>query len=134
MSGGNDQLTIRSSLRRVIGLDADFALEDEHKELVRLTGKVVLRNGAIPSTAVDISDGGVGVLMTTFIPKRSLGTLRILNPQDDTSALFSARVRVARSQMVDRRPGYMLGLLFEDGSEDFERRLEEFLELVDEAL
>ncbi|MFG0258199.1 MAG: PilZ domain-containing protein [Phycisphaerales bacterium JB043] len=134
MAGGSDQLTIRSSLRRVIGLDADFTLDSEHMHIVRLTGNVTLRNGAIPATAVDISDGGVGVLTTTFVPKRSLGTLRILNPRDNTLSLFSSRVRVARSQMVDRRPGYMLGLLFEDDSEGFEERLMEFLAMVDEVM
>jgi c-di-GMP-binding flagellar brake protein YcgR len=134
MGSGNDQLTIRSSLRRVIGLEADFTLAPEHEEQVRLTGNVSRRNGAITVTAVDISDGGVGVLITTFIPKRSLGQLAILNPQDSSKPLFTSRVRVARSQMVDRRPAYMLGLLFEDDANDFEQRLLEFLKMVDQEL
>lgn len=127
MPESDQNLTVRRSTRRMIGLAAELEVAPEHEECVRLAG------GAFSATAVDMSEGGIGVLAEGFLPKRCLATVRVLSPINDEHVLFSAKTRVARAVMVDRRPGYQLGLVFEDDAPDFEKRLATFLQQIDEA-
>jgi c-di-GMP-binding flagellar brake protein YcgR len=127
MPESDQNLTVRRSTRRMIGLAAEVEVAPEHEELVRLAG------GAISATAVDMSEGGIGVLAAGYLPKRCLATVRVMSPINDEQVLFTAKTRVARAVMVDRRPGYQLGLLFEDETPDFQDRLATFLQQIDEA-
>jgi len=127
MPESDQNLTVRRSTRRMIGLAAEVEVAPEHEEYVRLAG------GAISATAVDMSEGGIGVLAAGYLPKRCLATVRVMSPINDEHILFTAKTRVARAAMVDRRPGYQLGLLFEDDSPDFKDRLATFLQQIDEA-
>lgn len=134
MTQEQPQLTVRRSQRRSIGFDADFTIDAGHAEEVRFAPVVSLRNGALPMTAVDLSDGGVGVVSTTFLPVRLRGAIRLRSPLEGEDALFEAPVAVRRVAMIDRRPGYQIGLAFTDSSDAFSARLDAFLALVDEAL
>jgi hypothetical protein len=128
------QLTVRRSQRRAIGLDADLAVDPGHAEQVRFAPIVSLRDGSLPVTAVDLSEGGAGVIATTFLPSGCRGTLRLRDPRGGDDPLFEAPVAVTRVAMIDRRPGYQIGLAFTDAGRVFQERLDAFLELLDEAL
>lgn len=128
------QLTVRRSQRRAIGLDADVAIDPAHAEHVRFAPVVSLHDGALPVTAVDISEGGAGVVSTTFLPSGCRCSLRLRDPRGGDAPLFEAQVAVTRVVMIDRRPGYQIGLAFTDADRAFHERLDAFLELLDEAL
>jgi hypothetical protein len=128
------QLTVRRSQRRSIGVEADFEIDPAHALLVRFAPAVSLRDGALPVTAVDLSEGGIGVITTTFLPAKLRGVLRLRNPLGGGSPLFQAAVAVRRSVMTDRRPGYQVGLAYTENDEAFRARLEAFLALIDDAM
>jgi len=128
------QLTVRRSQRRSIGLDADLAIDPGHAEQVRFAPVVSLRDGALPVTAVDVSEGGAGVISETFLPSGCRCSLRLRDPRGGEAPLFAAEVAVTRVVMIDRRPGYQIGLAFTDADRAFQERLDAFLDLLDEAL
>ncbi len=132
MSIDDSGLTIRKTRRRVIGVNGDLALSDDHARLVKLSSAVRAREGRLPCTAVDISEGGMGVLCECFLPRRCRCDIRLLNPANPDEPIFTARMRVARPQMVDRRPGYQLGLIFDEDGSVFAERLQRFMTLIDE--
>lgn len=132
MSSGDPSLSVRKSRRRVIGLDGTLELDESHRETVQLTGSAPAEEGKFPITAVDVSDGGMAVLSTCFLPKRTSCRVRLRHPLEGHPPLLDAQVRVARPQMVDRRPGYQLGLIFDDQDGSFEDRLSAFLRAIDD--
>lgn len=134
MAYSEPQLTVRRSQRRSIGFDADFEISPTHTDAVRFAPAVSMRDGALPVTAVDLSEGGIGVITTTFLPSSLRGTLRLRDPRGGETALFEAAVVVRRIVMIDRRPGYQVGLAFTENTDAFRARLEEFLALVDDVM
>lgn len=134
MAYSEPQLTVRRSQRRSIGFEADFEIDTAHAPAVRLAPAVTLRDGALPMTAVDLSEGGVGVIATIFMPLRMRGTLRLRDPRGGDASLFEAAVAVRRIVMIDRRPGYQVGLAYTENDDAFRARLEAFLALVDDAM
>jgi len=133
MSMDGTGLTTRRTRRRVIGASGDLTIAAEHQRLVALSDAVRLENGRIPCTAVDICEGGMGVLCACFLPRRCRCEVRLLDPANPSTPAFSARVRVARPQMVDQRPGYQLGMIFDEDGPVFAERLRNFMELFDAA-
>ena len=131
MSFDDSNLAIRRTKRRVIGVEGRLLIHPDHSETVKLTASAPrTSDGSIPITAIDVSEGGIGVLTACFLPKRTLCELFLDNPRDATKPLFSARMRVAQPRMVDRRPGYQLGLIFEEDGAEFQRRLKDLIQLT----
>jgi c-di-GMP-binding flagellar brake protein YcgR len=123
-----ENLSIRRSVRRTIGLSAEISVAPEHESTVRLSG-----SSDISATAVDMSEGGIGVLSGGYLPRRCLAQVRLISPLDPQKEIFSARVRIARAVMVDRRPAYHIGMVFDDQSPEFIDRLTAFLQVIDNA-
>lgn len=129
MAFGQSGLNIRKTQRRLIGLAGELVIREEHRARVKLTPKARADDGKIEVTAVDISEGGIGILCECFLPLQCRCRIRFDSPRGE-GELFAADVRVARPKMVDRRPGYQMGLIFDERSDEFEKRLDSFLELV----
>lgn len=134
MSFDESNLAIRRNRRRVIGVEGQLFVDAEHCDAVKLSPSAPQTSGGtIPITAVDVSEGGIGVLTACYLPRRTKCSLVLDNPQDEANPIFKADMRVAQARMVDRRPGYQLGLIFEESGADFQRKLRELIELTGEA-
>lgn len=129
MAFGQSGLNIRKTQRRLIGLAGELVIREEHRGLVKLTSNARADDGTIEVTAVDISEGGIGILCECFLPRQCQCHIRFDRPQGE-GELFAADVRVGRPEMVDRRPGYQMGLIFDERSDEFKERLGLFLELI----
>ena len=131
MSFDDSHLAIRRNKRRVIGVEGRLFVDADHSESVKLTASAPRSSdGSIPITAVDLSEGGIGLLTACFLPRRTKCELILDNPRDESNPIFKADMRVAQARMVDRRPGYQLGLIFEETSADFQRKLRDLIELT----
>lgn len=131
MSFDDSNLAIRRNKRRVIGVEGRLFINADHHNDVKLSPSAPRSSdGSIPITAVDVSEGGIGILTACFLPRRTKCELILDNPRDPANPVFKADMRVAQPRMVDRRPGYQLGLIFEETGPDFKRKLDDLIELA----
>lgn len=131
MSSDFASLTVRQNKRREIAIAAHVAIAPEHSAKVRLTPGATTRAGWFDATLVDASEGGLGLVTEVFVPRGCLIDVDIRNPINQDETLLKARLRVKRLQMIDRRPGYLAGGVFDDKSDDFNARLSGFLSQID---
>lgn len=129
---GNHSLAVREHVRHDVAFDADLAIVPEHAQAVRFASSVAGRHGRLPVSLTDVSEGGLGVMSTVFVPRNAMADLVVRNPAlPQAPPVFKARIRVQRITMTDRRPGYLLGASFVDTSPEFAKRLDAFLRLLD---
>jgi len=133
MSSDFASLTVRQNRRREIAVAAHVAVSPEHESIVRLSPGVATRGGWFDTTVVDASEGGLGFVSELFVPRGCLVRVDIRNPLNTDESLLVARMRIKRVLMVDRRPGYLVGGIFEDDTDDFPTRLTGFLSIIDGA-
>lgn len=111
-------LIIRRSIRHEIVLPARVRVAPEHAEFVRYAKGVADTEGWIGVDLVDFASGGAGFISTVFMPRAAVLELRIAHPdRPDAPPLVSARTRVVRVQMTDRRPAYLVGVAYLDPDE-----------------
>ncbi|MFG0305214.1 MAG: PilZ domain-containing protein [Phycisphaerales bacterium JB040] len=122
---------IRRSDRHEIVLPARFCVSEGHAEEVRVSSRAPQRDGWIEADLIDIAEGGVGLISPLFMPRgcRLLVEIRGLGG-GAAPVLLDSPARVRRVQMIDRRPAYMIGLLFEDQSETQRMSLERLLRRI----
>lgn len=95
-------------------MSARVAIAPEHAALVRFSTGSGARDGWIEAGVVDVSNGGVGLMTTVFIPRRCRVILRLrADDAPDAPVLLEAGARVMRIVMTDRRPAYLVGTSFE---------------------
>jgi hypothetical protein len=82
--------------------------------VVRLTSAAGVRNGTLDVDIVDVSEGGVGAISMTFLPRGTWVKLQLLSPTPEALVLLDITGVVRRITMIDRRPAYQLGIGFED--------------------
>ncbi len=133
MPGDIPSLTVRQAKRREIALGAQVAVAPGHEQVVRLAAAAASRTGWFVATAVDMSEGGLGFVTETFLPRGCAARVRLLDPRDNDTTVFEATVRVKRAQMVDRRPAYLVGAVFDESGAEFTERLTVFLRQIDGA-
>jgi hypothetical protein len=131
MSSEFASLTVRQNRRREIAIAAHIAVTKEHAEIVRLAPGAATRAGWFDATVVDASEGGLGFVSELFVPRGCMVKVDIRNPLNTDESLLVAGMRIKRVQMIDRRPGYLIGGVFESNTDDFHARLTGFLASID---
>lgn len=120
-------LTVRHSQRHEVALEAEVRIASEHSGHVRLAPASGVRGDRLAVTIVDISAGGLGVMSNVFLPRACLVEIRAADPKNPHGPpMLETAARVQRVTMVDRRPGYLIGLAFvrrDDALEDALDRL-----------
>lgn len=104
---------IRRSVRHDVSMRAAVRLAPEHAGTVRFTPAAGSNDGWLEANVVDFSTGGVGLMTTFFVPRRSVLLVRVFGSDASAPPLVEAPCRVQRVCMTDRRPAYLLGTSFE---------------------
>lgn len=131
MSSEYASLTVRQNRRREIAIAAHIAVMKEHAEIVRLAPGAATRAGWFDGTVVDASEGGLGFVSELFVPRGCMVQVDIRNPLNTDQSLLVSSMRIKRVLMIDRRPGYLIGGVFENNTDDFHTRLTGFLASID---
>jgi len=125
---------IRRSDRHEIVLPARFRVSEGHAEEVRVSSRAPQRDGWIECDLIDVAQGGVGLIAPLFMPRGCRLRFEIMGHGEASSeVLLESYGRVRRVQMIDRRPAYMLGLLFEDQTVEQRVMLSKLLERIEEG-
>jgi hypothetical protein len=133
MSSDFASLTVRQNRRREIAVAAHIAVAKEHAKIVRLAPGAATRAGWFDATVVDASEGGLGFVSELFVPRGCLVQVDIRNPLNTDESLLVASMRIKRVLMIDRRPGYLVGGIYANNTEEFQARLDGFLASIDGA-
>ena len=112
-------------------MSAHIAVSPKHAEIVRLAPGAATRGGWFDSTVVDASEGGLGFVSELYVPRGCLVDVDIRSPQNHDESIFIACMRIKRVLMIDRRPGYLVGGVFEDNPDEFAAKLHGFLAAID---
>jgi hypothetical protein len=133
-------LTVREYEREAFGLNVEFVVCEEHRELVRFSSMSAAPEPHVTcGTAVDISSGGMGIVCRQFVPRMCEGTVRVFDPRPvgtsrDGTPLFDVafehRVKVRRVALGSHEPTYAIGLAFVDPEPDIDRRVAKLLVMV----
>ena len=109
-------LTVRQHVRQAIELPVAFEIEETHGEQVRFSARSeAVDRHLIRGASIDISPGGLGVSVCHFVPRNTVGTVRIIDPDaGEDGVVFEHVVRVRRVQMTSREPTYFVGFSFVD--------------------
>jgi hypothetical protein len=110
---GMEPTAVRQSERHDVALRGRFAVAPQHAHIVRLAKASGTKNGAFEADIVDLSAAGLGFLTPIFIPKHTRLTCQIA-PGNGAADPFEAHGVVRRVVMTDRRPMYLVGLIFDD--------------------
>ncbi|MCB9847834.1 MAG: PilZ domain-containing protein [Phycisphaeraceae bacterium] len=132
MSSEYASLTVRQNRRREIAIAAHVAVAPHHAEIVRLAPGAATRGGWFDATVVDASEGGLGFVSELFVPRGCSVQVDIRSPVQPDESLIIAQMRIKRVLMVDRRPGYLVGGVFEGNDERFEELVSRFLRSIDD--
>ena len=130
-------LTVRQHERVSLNLGAEFVIGDEMRSQVRFSPSAGTPNdSSLRASVLDISPGGMGLMVSNFIPRMCRGTVRLYSvTPSSTGALgepvyepiFEHKVQVRRVYMASHDPKYVLGVSFLDGAPDLADRIAEVL-------
>jgi len=124
-------LTVRHSQRHEVALPAELRIAPAHCGRVRFSPASGARGDRLSVTIVDISAGGLGLMSDVFLPRSALVEIRVADPKNpDGPPLLETTTRAQRVTMVDRRPGYLLGLAFVQRDEALTESLDRVLALA----
>ena len=128
-------LSFRARARRELALSVYLRVQDADASRVRYTKSALTAEGEISGTTVDLSEGGTGIIVDTYLPRWCRVWVRIPSPIEGHAPLLAVAGVVHRCDMCDRRPAYLLGIGFHNLT-DTERAavralLEEAEEIVD---
>ena len=133
-------LTVRQYERREIELPAELEIAHDLRVQIAFSSTSGLTNPhRIECHTLDVSPGGVGLSVRTFLPRGARGRLWILDPassgqQEDGSpmhaVLFEHDVKVRRVSLSGHEPTYFLGISFDNQASDFEAKIGRFLGMV----
>lgn len=130
---------VRRYQRRACDLPCTVSIEGPSREAVQ-PARSLWPTGQIPGRIKDLSPGGAGIRLPIFLPKRTLIRLRVAAPGASIThageiddLLFETLCRVQRIEMIDRTPGYEIGVAFErsDGTPAID--VESILAAIDRA-
>lgn len=130
-------LTVRQHERKSLNLSAEFVVADDVRAQVRFSSSAESVNEAsVRGSMLDISSGGMGLLLNCFIPKLCTGTVRVYSHTPSASGslgepiyepIFEHVVQVRRVYMASHEPTYMVGVSFLDPEPDLSDRVDEVL-------
>ncbi|MEM9065666.1 MAG: PilZ domain-containing protein [Planctomycetota bacterium] len=125
-------LVARRTQRSDLALPLRFKVFETDVAQVRFTSMVDLKDGQVRGDLVDLSQGGLGILTTVFVPRKAAMTVELLgNAEDGAPVLLECRVRIQTVVMTDRRPAYMLGTSFWPVDESQKAAIEAFVAQVE---
>lgn len=87
-------------------------VQDTDASRVRYAKSALTTEGEISGTTVDLSEGGTGIIVDTYLPRWCRVWVRIPSPIDGHAPLLAVAGVVHRCDMCDRRPAYLLGVGF----------------------
>ena len=108
----------RSDERREVALAASILLDAGDGAPVRMRPGAVGPDGRIDGTLMDISSGGAGMVLGEFVPRWARVTVLVHGPAGETDEIVRAQGVIRRVRMLDRRPSYLLGIGFNNLSDD----------------
>ncbi|GJQ28526.1 MAG: hypothetical protein HBSAPP03_04100 [Phycisphaerae bacterium] len=106
-------LIVRNSVRHDLCLRGQVRVIPEEEGGVRLSPSAGTKDGYVDVDIVDIASGGLGFISMVFFPRTCLLETRVFGPGDGTALVLTARTRVQRVCMTDRRPAYLMGCSFD---------------------
>jgi hypothetical protein len=108
-----ENFVIRRSDRHEIMLPVRLRVHEPDRAQVRLSSRSGQREGWVTADLVDLASGGMGVVSPVYLPRGCLADVQLLPfAGDSATPLLEMRARVRRVVMTDRRPAYLVGLLF----------------------
>ena len=126
-------LSYRTRVRRELALTVFLRVQDSDASRVHYARAALTSTGEIAGTTVDISEGGIGIIVDTYLPRWTRVWLRIPSPVEGNPPLLAVAATVHRSVMCDRRPAYLLGLGFKGLTPDETAAVLELIEQADEV-
>ena len=78
------ELAVRQAQRHDVALKGRMSIAPEHSHLVRLAQSAGGKEGWVDVDVVDVSEGGLALLSTVFIPKRVVVLVRIMGAAPGT--------------------------------------------------
>lgn len=135
-------LTTRQFERETANLSAEFVIAAAHRANVCFSPtSPAIDQDTVGGRVVDVSSGGIGLLLDGFLPRMCDGVVRIFDPDSAEcgvdgeprhEVIFEHAVKVRRVTMNDRRPSYNIGLAFRDPEPDIEDRVQRLLDVIAE--
>lgn len=126
-------LKIRRDARLEIRLPVEFEIAEPDRAQVMFSPTSGSRAAhLVAGWATDASGGGVGLLLTQFVPRLCAGVIRVFAPGSGEEAglgepLIEHPVRVRRVVMRDHEPTYAVGVAFIDPDPELRDRVAEVL-------
>ena len=119
---------VRRNTRFDVALPAKLAVGNDHGAIVRFSATSGHHGGWVDASVVDVGTGGLGLITGTFVPRRTVCRVRVLEIADPSMPpLLECVVRVQRVIMTDRRPAYLLGTAFERTTAETDAAIDAFL-------
>jgi c-di-GMP-binding flagellar brake protein YcgR len=140
MRGTESGLTTRQFEREHADLAVEFSVAFELRNQVCFSPTShAIDAHTLRGRAVDISSGGLGLILNGLVPRMCDGTVRIFDPSpcgetaDGTpihEVIFEHEVKVRRVAMHDRTPTYAIGVAFTDPEPHIEERINRLLDHI----
>lgn len=105
---------VRNSVRHDLCLRGQVRVLGENEGGLRLAAAAGAREGYLDVDIVDIATGGLGFIALVFLPRKALLEVRVYGPGEGAGIVLTARCRVQRVCMTDRRPAYLMGCSFDN--------------------
>lgn len=129
--GDPSNFVIRRSDRHEIMLPVRLRIHESDRSQVRLSSRSGQRDGWVSADLVDLASGGLGVVSPAFMPRGCRVDVQILSfGGDDAPPILEIQSRVRRVVMTDRRPAYLVGLLFLDPTTEQRTKLQDLLDKI----
>lgn len=126
--GDPTDFVIRRSDRHEIMLPVRLRIHAPDGSQVRLSSRSGQREGWVTGDLVDLASGGMGVVSPVYLPRGCLTDVRVMPFLTDAAEpLLEVRARVRRVVMTDRRPAYLVGLLFVEPTDAQTGQLDDLL-------
>jgi len=125
-------LSYRARERRELALSVLLRVQDADAPRVRYVRAALTASGEIAGTTVDISEGGIGIIVDTYLPRWTRVWVHIASPVEGRPPLLAVAASVHRCAMCDRRPAYLLGLGFKGLTPEESRAVRSLLDEAEE--
>lgn len=102
------QHAVRQHQRAGCSIAARLSCEPESERSLRFASSRTAAHGSLPATIVDLSPGGVSILVDLFLPRGSMLVIEVPPISGSRTARFTGQVR--NVSMLDRTPRYKVGL------------------------
>jgi len=126
---------IRQFKRQEVSLRGVLRVDEEDAAQVRFSNTLesALNGKHLKVTVIDIGYGGLGLHTDVFIPRQARFEIEVFKEcsGDDSEGgeiLLKQEVTAKRCLMVNRDPGYFVGMGFDLVSVDLKSRLDEFMQ------